>query len=63
MGKPHVILQVGQLSESFATYLAGEWLLSSVNELMALKFGGRGELLSTVGTLVTTIVHSIAVGS
>ena len=56
VGEPHVILEMSQLSKTFATNFAGERFLSSMNQLMSLQFGRRWEFFSTVSTLVATIV-------
>jgi len=56
VGEPHVILQMSQLSKTFATNFAGERFLSSMNQLMSLQLGRRWEFFSTVSTLVATII-------
>ena len=54
-----MILQVGELSESFATDLAREGLFPSVNELMTLKLGRSRKFLSAVRTFVPAIVYPV----
>ena len=56
VGEPHVILEMSQLSKTFATNFAGERFLSSMNQLMSLQLGRRWEFFSTVSTLVATII-------
>ena len=60
VGEPHVILEMSQLSKTFATNFAGERFLSSMNQLMSLQLGRRWEFFSTVSTLMATIVSCCA---
>jgi hypothetical protein len=56
--EPHVVLEVRQLRESLEADLAGEGLLSSVNELMTLQLGGSRKLFAAVDALVPAVVNS-----
>lgn len=64
MGESHVVLEMGQLSESLAADFAWKGLFSRVNELMSLQFRRRWELFAAVWALVASVVaRNVAVGS